>query len=186
MKDLLKGINVYLVGMMGSGKTTVGRLLAQHLGYRFFDTDILIERVAGKTINEIFAEDGENNFRDLESKILEELSAYTRSVIATGGGIVLRQKNWSFLHHGLIIWLDAPVELLLKRLAEDDTRPLLREADPGSKLQSLLDQRKNLYTQADLYLTLEDGQTPEEIAARIIALIPNVLRETENGKIDQF
>jgi shikimate kinase len=184
MKDLLKGVNVYLVGMMGTGKTTVGRILAQHLEYRFFDTDILIERVAGKTINEIFAGYGEDNFRDLESKILGELSAHTRSVVATGGGIVLRQKNWSFLHHGLIIWLDAPVDLLLKRLAEDDTRPLLREAELAGKLQSLLDQRKNLYTQADLHLTIEDGQTPEEIATRIIALIPTMLRGTGNGQID--
>jgi shikimate kinase len=177
MNNLLKGVNIYLIGMMGSGKTTVGQLLAEQLGYRFFDSDVLIERVAGKTINEIFAQDGEENFRDLESKILGELSAYARSVIATGGGIVLRSKNWCFLRDGLIIWLDAPIDLLLKRLAEDDTRPLLKETDLASKLQLLLDQRRKLYTQADLCLTLEDGQNPEQIATKIVSLIPNVLMQ---------
>lgn len=176
MKDLLKGINVFLIGMMGSGKSTVGQLLAQQLGYRFFDTDVLIQRVVGKTINEIFASEGEDNFRTLETQVLSELSACTRSAIATGGGIVLRTKNWSYLHHGLVIWLDAPVELLVKRLAEDSSRPLLKDTDLQLKLSDLQKKRNPLYTQADLRIIIEDKQTPAEIVLEILAAIPTVLK----------
>jgi shikimate kinase len=174
MQDLLKGLNIYLIGMMGTGKTTVGKILARKLGYRFFDTDALIEQVASKTINEIFASDGEESFRDLETKVLAELSACTRSAIATGGGIVIRQKNWSYLHYGLIIWLDAPVELLVQRLADDNTRPL------KDKLNSLLEQRRPLYNQADLHLTIDSDRTPEQIAAEAIEMIPSVLKTNSN------
>lgn len=162
---------------MGAGKTTVGRLLADRLGYRFFDTDTLIEQVAGgRSINEIFTTDGEDIFRELESKVLAELSAYTRLAIATGGGIVLRRKNWSYLQHGLVVWLDVPVELLVSRLAEDDTRPLLKDPDPRKKLETLLEQRQSLYAQADIRITLEVGETPEQVAQRVMEEIPNVLK----------
>ncbi len=173
---MLKGINVFLIGMMGVGKTTVGSVLAKQLCYRFFDTDALIEQVAGQTINEIFATSGEDGFRQLESKVLRELSAYTRIVIATGGGIVLRQENWSYLHHGIVVWLDPPVEVLMNRLAGDLTRPLLKEADPASKLGSLLKERSPLYSEADLHIPIEANQTPEQIASQIIVKIPSVLK----------
>jgi shikimate kinase len=170
MTNLLQGLSIFLIGMMGTGKTTVGKVLAQHLGYRFLDTDVFIEKVAGQTISEIFAQEGENYFRELETQILAELSAYTRSVIATGGGIVMRSKNWSYLHHGLVVWLDAPVELLQKRLAEDNTRPL------RDNLPSLLEKRQPLYEQADLHILVEENQTPEEIVAHLIERIPTVLK----------
>ncbi len=169
---MLKGINVFLIGMMGVGKTTVGSVLAKQLCYRFFDTDALIEQVAGQTINEIFATSGEDGFRQLESKVLRELSAYTRIVIATGGGIVLRQENWSYLHHGIVVWLDPPVEVLMNRLAGDLTRPLLKEADPASKLASLLKERSPLYSEADLHIPIEANQTPEQIASQIMSKFP--------------
>ena len=85
MENILRGLNVYLIGMMGSGKTTVGKLLAEKLHYRFLDTDSIIEKVSQKTINQIFAEEGEASFRQLESDVLKEVSAYIRTVIATGG-----------------------------------------------------------------------------------------------------
>ena len=176
----LQGINVFLIGMMGVGKTTVGQLIARELDYRFFDTDVLIERVAGKTINEIFATEGEKSFRQLETKVLQELSPYGKSAIATGGGIVLERQNWSYLHLGLIIWLDASVELLCQRLAEDNTRPLLQERDPAAKLQSLLEQRRPLYQQADIQLVIKPQETPAEIAQRAIEMIPTVLKTKNN------
>lgn len=181
MNDLLKGINVFLIGMMGSGKTTVGRLLAHQLGYHFFDTDVLIEQVADKTINEIFAEGGEDTFRQLETQVLSELSAYTNLTIATGGGIVLDRFNWSYLHHGLIVWLDASVDLLIDRLQNDTTRPLLQAADPASALQKLLDQRQHLYAEADLHIRINASETPEQIASRIVAEIPTVLKSSAVG-----
>lgn len=175
MINVLKGVNLYLVGMMGVGKTTVGKLLAEEIGYRFIDTDEVIVKAAGKSINEIFAENGEAEFRQLESDVLAQVCAYTKLVIATGGGIVMQQHNWSYLHHGLIVWLDVPVQIILQRLAEDDTRPLLQD-DPESKLRSLLEQRQPMYSQADLHITINATETPEEIATRILATIPSVLK----------
>jgi shikimate kinase len=173
--NLLKGVNLYLVGMMGVGKTTVGKLLAEEIGYRFVDTDEVIVKAAGKSIHEIFAQNSEAEFRQLESDVLAQVCAYTKLVIATGGGIVMQQHNWSYLHHGLIVWLDVPVQIILQRLAEDDTRPLLQD-DPESKLRSLLEQRQPMYSQADLHITINATETPEEIATRILATIPSVLK----------
>ncbi|MDB9382979.1 shikimate kinase [Nodularia spumigena CS-584] len=176
MSSLLQGVNLYLIGMMGAGKTTVGQLLAKHLGYGFLDTDSVITQSAGRSINQLFAEEGEAAFRQLESDVLAQVCAYTRLTIATGGGIILRTENWSYLHHGLVVWLDVPVELLYTRLAEDTTRPLLQDADPQGKLRSLLEQRTPLYSQADLKITVREEQTPEDIANRVIEAIPSVLK----------
>ncbi|QLE57791.1 shikimate kinase [Nostoc sp. TCL26-01] len=176
MSSLLKGVNVYLIGMMGTGKTTVGNLLAQQLAYRFVDTDEIICQASKKSINQIFAEAGEEAFRQLESDVLAQICAYTQLAIATGGGIILRQENWGYLHHGLVVWLDAPVDLLYARLAEDTTRPLLQEPDPQGKLRSLFAQRTPLYSQADLRITVNEGETPEQIANKVMAAIPSVLK----------
>lgn len=172
MNNLLKGLNIYLIGMTGVGKTTVGKLLAETLNYRFLDTDFFIETVAKKSINDIFKDEGETSFRDLETQALAQVSSYVRSVISTGGGIVLKQQNWSYLHYGLIVWLDAPVNLLVQRLAEDDTRPLLQGENLELKLHSLLEQRKSLYSQADLHILIENNYTPEQIVSEIIEQIP--------------
>jgi shikimate kinase len=176
MGDRLQGLNLYLIGMMGTGKTTVGQVLAKELGYRFFDTDVLIERVAQKSINELFAEEGETFFRELESQVLGEVSACTRSVIATGGGAVLRPVNWSYLRHGLIIWLDAPISLLIERLAEDNTRPLLKMDNLSLKLETLLAERKSLYQEADLQIAIAKNENPEQIVSKILEQAPNVLK----------
>ncbi|NJO43490.1 MAG: shikimate kinase [Cyanobacteria bacterium CRU_2_1] len=162
--------------MMGSGKTTVGEILATQLGYRFFDTDSVIEKVAGRSVAEIFATAGEAEFRQLETQVLAELSAYTKLVIATGGGIVLQRQNWSHLRHGLIIWLDVPVEQLYDRLQGDMVRPLLQDADPLQKLTTLLDQRQILYAQADVPVRVEMGESAEQVASRILEEIPKVLK----------
>ncbi|MEA5553925.1 shikimate kinase [Anabaena cylindrica UHCC 0172] len=180
MSNLLRGVNLYLIGMMGVGKTTVGRLLAKELGYGFLDTDDVIVKAAGKSINEIFVDEGEAEFRRLESDVLAQVCAYTKLTIATGGGIVLRRENWGYLHHGLIIWLDAPVEILLNRLAEDDTRPLLQDSDLEGKLLSLLEQRQSLYSQADLHITITTAQTPEQIVTCILDAIPRVLKNQDS------
>lgn len=176
MSSLLRGVNLYLIGMMGVGKTTVGHLLAKDLGYSFVDTDNVIAQATGKSINELFAQVGEAGFRQLESDVLSQVCAFTKLTIATGGGIVLRQENWGYLHHGLIVWLDAPVELIYSRLVEDTTRPLLQDPDLKGRLRSLLEQRTPLYSQADLRITLQEGETPEDIAKRIFEVIPSVLK----------
>lgn len=180
MENLLQGVNVFLIGMMGSGKTTVGKKLAQRLNYRFFDSDVLVERVTKQSITDIFATQGEETFRDLESQVLSELSSCTKSVIATGGGIVLKPINWSYLHHGLIVWLDAPVSVLSKRLAKNKTRPLLQETDLGLKLQSLLEERRSLYAQSDLQIIIDEHQTSEDVVEQILELVPTVIQPKLN------
>lgn len=176
MINLLKGVNLYLIGMMGSGKTTVGKILAQELGYRFVDTDALIEKIARKSINEIFAQEGEEIFRELESQVLAEISAYKNLSIATGGGIVLRRFNWSYLQHGIVVWLDVPVEQLSERLCNDTSRPLLANTNLKAKLQTLLEQRKPLYAQADVRVTVTADETPQQVAARAIKEINKILK----------
>lgn len=184
MENILRGLNVYLIGMMGSGKSTVGKLLAEKLHYRFLDTDSIIEKITQKTINQIFAEEGEASFRKLESDILREVSAYTRTVVATGGGIILSQDNWSHLRDGMVIWLDAPVHLLVKRLIGDDTRPLLSQEDSTVKLTDLLQQRKSLYRQGDITISVNNDDTPEDIVEKLLKEIPLHIKPEFNPNLN--
>ena len=170
MSNLLQGLNIYLIGMMGSGKTTVGKHLAQNLNYRFIDTDQTIEAIAKQEISTIFEQNGEAYFRELETKVLAEISVYTRSIVSTGGGMVQQQINWSYLRQGLVIWLDVDLEILKKRLANDQTRPL------ADKLESLLTTRRPLYAQADIKVSVQTEQSPQEVSAQIRELIPSVLK----------
>ncbi|PIG92181.1 shikimate kinase [Gloeocapsopsis sp. IPPAS B-1203] len=163
--------------MMGTGKTTVGRVLATKLGYKFVDTDEIITQVTQQSISEVFATTGESAFRQIETQVLARVCAYTHLAIATGGGIVLRRENWSYLHHGLIVWLDAPIELLYTRLNTDETRPLLQAGDLRTQLETLLQQRQPLYSQADLRVNVNLEETPEQLATRILAAIPQVLKK---------
>ncbi|NJL01469.1 MAG: shikimate kinase [Spirulinaceae cyanobacterium RM2_2_10] len=172
----LEGITIYLIGMMGAGKSTVGRALAKQLEYRFFDSDDLIEKVSQQAIADLFAHQGEAAFRDLETQVLQQLAACARSVIATGGGIVLRQQNWSYLQEGLVIWLDAPVDILVSRLRDDTSRPLLQAADLTAKLTALFTERRSRYAQADLKISVTAEQTPAAIAQTILTQIPSILK----------
>ncbi len=173
----LKGVNLYLIGMMGSGKTTIGRLLAKELSYHFFDTDALIEQVGGQSIPQIFAETGEPGFRQLETQVLAELSAYKNLAIATGGGIVLNRINWSYLRHGIVIWLDVAVEQLYTRLQQDATpRPLLIDTDPLTKLRMLVEQRQRLYAQADVQVTIAENVTSEQVVVQVLQAVSQILK----------
>ncbi|MEO1132073.1 MAG: shikimate kinase [Cyanobacteria bacterium J06639_1] len=164
--------------MMGAGKSTVGRALAPQLGYQFFDTDTLIETAAGLTIPEIFAEQGEAGFREWETQVLAQLCPHSRLVVATGGGIVERSQNWSYLHHGLTLWLDVSAATLhqrlqaqrlqAQRLQSDATpRPLLETSDPLKTLTHLLDRRRTLYAQADVRIS--EAEKPLDILLPAIA-----------------
>ncbi|MEX0270052.1 shikimate kinase [Leptolyngbyaceae cyanobacterium UHCC 1019] len=182
MGDFLKGTNLYLIGMMGAGKTTVGKCLAQELGYRFFDTDSVIEQVAQQSIPDLFAA-GESEFRSLETQVLAELSAYTRLAIATGGGIVLSQQNWSYLRHGIIVWLDVPLAELHRRLQGDQQRPLLQPSEHSpnlsTRLQTLMDQRRSLYAQADVQVSYVPNESLTQLTARVIEQIQQRLKPAD-------
>jgi shikimate kinase len=179
--ERLQGINLYLIGMMGAGKSSTGLQLADRLGYRFFDTDAVLEAATGQTIPAIFEHQGEAAFRQMETQVLAELSAYQKLVIATGGGIVTQKINWSYLHHGIVVWLDVPLEVLEQRLAGDMGRPLLQTQDWQATLQQLLDQRRQLYAQADVQVSVAANEGVEEIVGRILDQIQERIRpETDS------
>lgn len=181
LRQRLEGLNLYLVGMMGSGKSTAGRHLAALLGYRFLDADQSIEQVAGRTIPAIFASEGEAGFRDLEAAVLNQIASWHSLVVATGGGVVTRPENWGQLRQGVVIWLDAPDALLLERLSADPTpRPLLQADDPAARLAALMAERRPLYAQADLHI-VQDGRSPEQVAAQILEALPSILKERSSA-----
>jgi len=177
LRQRLEGLNLYLVGMMGSGKSSAGRHLAQQLGYRFLDADTSLEQVAGRPIPELFATEGEEGFRRLEAAVLNQIASWHSLVVATGGGVVTQPQNWGQLHQGVVIWLDAPDSLLLQRLAADPTpRPLMAVANPAARLAELLAQRRPLYAQADLHIQ-QDGRPADQVAAQILEALPSVIKQ---------
>ena len=138
--------NIVLVGFMGTGKTGVGKLLADKLSMSFVDMDDVIEKQEGKSISSIFAEDGEPYFRSLERKLVRELSQKSGLVIGTGGGVVLNHYNIKdFSRTGLVVCLTAKPEIILERVAEDTDRPLLAEGNKLEKIKTMLDRRKQFY-----------------------------------------
>lgn len=174
----LQGLNLYLVGMMGTGKSSVGRPLAEALGYRFLDADSELEKALGCSIADVFASDGEEGFRRFETAALNAFAERHSHVLATGGGVVTRPENWGLLRQGVVIWLDAPEELLLRRLTADPTaRPLMSAADPAARLRHLLEKRRPLYAQADLTISQSGSDSPADVAARVLETLPSILRE---------
>lgn len=161
--------NIVLVGFMGTGKTTIGRLLSEQTGMPLVDMDAMIEARAGKSINAIFADDGEPHFRKLERDMVRALSARFGQVVSTGGGIVLNPDNIAdYAKTGLVVCLLASAKTILERVQHDDTRPLLA-GDKQDKIVQLLETRRPLYEAIDLKINT-DGLTPEAIADRIINL----------------
>lgn len=161
--------NIVLVGFMGTGKTTVGRLLSEQTGMPLVDMDSMVEARAGKAINQIFAEEGEAHFRSLERAIARELSAQSGQVVSTGGGIVLDPGNIAdYEKSGLVVCLLASAETILGRVRHDDTRPLLA-GDKQDKILQILETRRPLY-EAFAHKIDTDGLEPQAIAAQIIAL----------------
>jgi shikimate kinase len=151
---------------MGSGKTTVGKIIARKLGWDFIDTDsLIINQADGRSIPDIFAQEGETSFRQRESAALRSLIGRRNAVIATGGGIVTIPRNLALLRHlGFIVWLEAPVSLLARRTAHNNDRPLLQDTDPHAKLEALLTARSPLYRAlSDLRIQTQD-LLPEESA----------------------
>ena len=165
--------NIILTGFMGTGKTTVGQILAARLGYEFVDTDVLIEVRTGRSIPAIFAEDGEAAFRQLERAVAAELAGQHGLVIATGGRLMLDPANAAALGGtGRIFCLTATPELILARVLADEKaieRPLLQGPDPATRIRQLLAERAPLYAQFDQVDTT--GLTAAEVAEEILRLI---------------
>ena len=157
------GMNIVLIGLMGSGKSTVARLAAQNLGFAFADTDHLISDTAGCSIPDIFAREGEAGFRRRETEALRSLLGTERLVIATGGGIVTQPDNLPLLKQlGYVVWLNATPDTLHNRTARSDDRPLLKQGDAAATLRKLYEERRPLYEAAcDFKITTDDLAAPE-------------------------
>jgi shikimate kinase len=147
-----------LVGMMGAGKTTVGRILSERTGRVFRDVDRMLVNRLGRPIPQLFSIYGEETFREHETAILKSLEPEA-SIVSTGGGIVLRPVNWEIMRTlGTVIYLKAPLEVLMERLAASKKkRPLLQVEDPEERVKSILEARKPLYEQADVIIELGDS-----------------------------
>ncbi|KAF6172850.1 hypothetical protein GIB67_035404 [Kingdonia uniflora] len=160
----LNGRCIYLVGMMGSGKSTVGKILSEVLGYSFFDSDKLVEKaVHGTSVAEIFKKHRETFFRDNESEVLHNLSSMRRLVVATRGGAVIKPINWKYMKKGLTVFLDVPLEASARRIAAVGTasRPLLHDESGDAytkaltRLSTLYEERGDVYGKVDVKVSLE-------------------------------
>ena len=167
-----KGSSLILTGMMGTGKTTVGEALSKAADMPLVDTDDLIRTEEGREIREIFEQDGEGAFRDMETKLLQRLlGSDAPRVISAGGGMPVREENRRMMKQlGTVIWLDASEETLRKRLAEDQSRPLLSQGKADLRIRELKEQRERFYLAASDVHIMTDNRSPEEIAAQILGL----------------
>ncbi len=169
--------NVVLIGFMGTGKSEVGQLLARRLGWTCVDTDRRVEARERATVAQIFARRGEEYFRDAEARVVAEVAGRTDTVVATGGGVVLRPENMTRLRRqGWVVSLTAPVDVLVKRLGDAKARPLLR-GDLRENLVRILDQRRSLYRDADLLVDVSDA-APQGVVEAIMAFLRSRERTT--------
>ena len=179
IKEKLGGRNIFLIGMMGSGKSQTGPVLAKMINYAFVDTDDVIEKASKQSISSIFEKDGEKVFRDVEKKVLKEISQHHSLVIATGGGLVTLPENWGILHQGIVIWLDLDLKRSIKRLESDKKqRPLLIGDDLAENFSQIYESRKPMYLESDLRIKVED-QSPYEVATMIAEHLPSILIDPE-------
>jgi shikimate kinase len=163
--------SVILTGFMGTGKSTVGKVLAQMTGLTYVDLDARIVAQAGRSINEIFAEQGETAFRALESALLQSLCRQKGMVLSTGGGAVLSAVNRAVMKAGgMVVNLTAPVPVIRERLRHATDRPLLQDAAVSDKIERMLDEREACYAKADIRIDTA-GKKIEDIAAEIVALL---------------
>lgn len=170
--DSLSNVNIYLVGPMGAGKTTVGRHLADLLGCPFVDSDHEIEARTGASIPWIFEKEGEAGFRLREESVIDALTQKQGIVLATGGGAVGRAQNRHFLkERGIVVYLYTSVDMQLARTARDRNRPLLQTANPEKKLAELLALRDPLYREVAHYVVPTSDGSARDLAQKIIQLI---------------
>lgn len=161
-------VNLALVGFMGTGKTSVGRVVAEQLRFEFLDTDELIQARTGRTIADIFAKEGEPMFRALERQVVNELAGKSKTVISTGGGLPTNLDNLTALKtHALVVCLWASPEKIWDRVRNQSHRPLLHAPDPQKKIRELLEIRAPFYRQADVLINT-DQRSAREVAQQIV------------------
>lgn len=162
IKSRLNGRSIVMVGLMGCGKSAVGRRLAHRLGLPFVDADEEIEKAAGKSIEDIFEDHGEAYFREGERKVLARLLRSKAQVLATGGGAYMNAETRAAIAEtGISVWLKADLPLLVRRVAKRNNRPLLKNGDPEAVMQKLMDERYPTYAEADV--TVQSRDVPHEV-----------------------
>ena len=172
-KSLTK--TIVLVGLMGAGKSCIGKRLAHRLGLAFVDADHEVERAAGCSIAEIFARHGEANFRDGERRVIARLLDNPVHVLATGGGAFMDPRTRALIgERAISIWLRADLDLLLRRVARRNDRPLLQVAEPRQKLAELMTQRHPIYAEADIAVDSADGP-PDVTLERVVEALESFL-----------
>lgn len=176
-----KPLALFLIGMMASGKSTVGKALAARLGWDFFDVDREVERRTGVTVAEIFEKEGEAGFRRRETEIMAELTIRPGCIVAMGGGAPLFEVNRKLLKRGLVVRLLSTVSDVLERTRFDTTRPLLRSEDPVAKIRELMLAREPVYAEVSDVEVSTTRTHPEVVADRILAMkeVQDVVREAE-------
>ncbi|KPK40583.1 MAG: shikimate kinase [Gammaproteobacteria bacterium SG8_47] len=172
--------SIFLVGLMGAGKTTIGRQLATRLNYDFFDSDHEVEQRCGADIPWIFDVEGEAGFRKRESLMIDELTQRAHIVLATGGGAVLSEQNRESLRsRGLVIYLRASVDRLYERTARDRSRPLLQTEDPRAKLEELLLQREPLYRDVADFTVNTDRGSVNRVVGHILGRVRHIAKREQ-------
>jgi shikimate kinase len=167
-------MNIFIVGPMGSGKSTVGKIISNELFLNFYDTDEEIETRTGASIDWIFDLEGEDGFRKRESKILEEMVQQNSIVLSTGGGIILSESNRELLSsRGSVFYLATPIAVQLERTSKDKDRPLLKNGDPGKILEELHMARESLYEAVADHIVNTEGKSSQEVSEEIIKLVKN-------------
>lgn len=163
--------NIVLVGFMGTGKTTIGKILAKRLGFKFIDVDEIIKERAGKSISKIFKEDGEKKFRLIEKKVIRDVSKLKNTVISTGGGVVLLKENVNNLRkNGVLITLMSSSQVILKRVSKNKKRPLLNYSNKLRMIKKLLDFRFSYYVNNVDYIIDTSNLNPNKIVRKILCL----------------
>lgn len=164
--------NIFLIGPMGAGKTTIGRLLALELDYLFIDSDREIEAKAGADISWIFDVEGEEGFRKRESAMLAELTLEQNIVLATGGGAVLNSGNRQLLSsRGTTVYIYAPIDVLVARTSQDKTRPLLSVKDPKAAMRKIIEARDPLYREIANHSISTESNSSKQIVSQIVSLV---------------
>jgi shikimate kinase len=167
-------MNIFIVGPMGSGKTTVGKIVANELFLDFHDTDAKIEESTGVTIDWIFDIEGESGFRKRETSILKEVVALNSIVLATGGGIIIAEENRELLaSRGTVFYLHTPLNTQIERTAKDKDRPLLKDKDPEKVLLDLQKTRQAMYEEVADHIIDTENKSGSEVANEIVKLVKN-------------